>query len=139
MYRYDWDSGSSYEFAPKGIVTNAKCSAYLVQQKGPATVAGIQLNAQAPEANADGEISGLSDDKVTLLQYYNQHKAMDGNYIVDPATKEKFWKVGDWFYFATPTQGPVYQGSAFKQACPGVSGTFEQDFANALSTLKQQN
>ncbi len=139
MYRYDWDDGGTYEFAPKNLVTNQKCYAYIVQQKGPATQAGIQLNQNALSTSADGLVPGLHDDKFTLLQYYNKYKAASSNYVADPATAHKFYKVGDWFYSVSLTQGPVFQGSAFKKACPGVSGMFEQQLADALSTLKQVN
>lgn len=130
---YQVDPGENiYDFTTPKALT-ASCIAYFGTHGQEASVELDQFvlskaakSIPNPPANAGS---------MTLDQYYTAHKAAGGNYFLD-ANGRKVWKIGTHFYdLLTDTR--FYAGTAFTNACPGVTGDYQAQLAATIPTVKE--
>jgi hypothetical protein len=99
--------------------------------------ASVELD-QYPLSKFDDSLHG------TLLQYYQNHKAADGNYFVDPATSKadpitgqrRYWKIGNHFYYLITDYKP-YKTAGFAAACPGGSSQYQSELFGSVRTISK--
>ena len=124
-----------YELSTKAIIEDPKCVNYYKATE--LTSEGIQIWRYTKSTEAYGQIYNQDG---TLEDYYNKHKATDGNYFTEPSSGRRYYRVGDNFYVAFGDTKESYteeRKNDRTNACANEKPDYALPFIDSMSTLKE--
>jgi len=124
---------NDYRFVRNDIASTPTCAAYVKNTLLPGVYIGRN------KANDEYEGDTDSDKPVNFGQYYDAHKAKDGDYFIEKAGgyTYKVWKVSGAYYTTGLSPDASHDDmAAFAAACPQISAEYGQSIYDAMSTLK---